>query len=227
MKRVLTHRSLIYCFVTAAADVTILPAKLKHRVAPAQRSSGKESPVRIDSEAIALAAVSGALGIVAALTFSAPTAVADPAAPDPAPEPTPAVAPANPFPWLPLFAPPPAPEPVAAPADPAVPTPAPAAGTVQTAAAPATPPNGVPHLSSPENLPPGTTDTPDPQSRGSYLRDLWHAYQTQEISGRDALLLLSQRPMNPAPAPPPGMPVNPTPPPPPDPAPPLLPTPTP
>ena len=61
------------------------------------------------------------------------------------------------------------------------------------------PPDGVPHLSSPENLPPGTTDTPpdagQPRTLG-YLRDLWHAVQTQEVSGRDALLLLTQRPMN-------------------------------
>jgi hypothetical protein len=67
------------------------------------------------------------------------------------------------------------------------------------------------HLSSPENLPPGTTDIPEPQDSGSYFRDLWHAYQTQEISGRDALLLLSQRPMDTAEAPP-GMSLNPTPP---------------
>ncbi len=98
-----------------------------------------------------------------------------------------------------------------APADSAIPTPAPMPGpgpalgpapdgTVQ--AAPddlPVPPDGVPHLSSPENLPPGTTDTPpdggQPRTLG-YLRDLWHAVQTQEVSGRDALLLLTQRPMN-------------------------------
>ena len=103
-------------------------------------------------------------------------------------------------------------------ADPAIPAlgaaPGPAPdGTVEAAAgALPTPPDGMQHLSSPENLPPGTTDAPAPQGGGSYLRDLWHAYQTQEISGRDALLLLSQRPMDPAAAPPPGMPANPTPP---------------
>jgi hypothetical protein len=89
-------------------------------------------------------------------------------------------------------------------------------GTIQaTGVDPATPPTSVPHLSSPENLPPGTTDAPpDPnQGRGlSYLRDLWHAVQTQEVSGKDALLLLTQRPMNADAAPPPGMPANPTPP---------------
>jgi hypothetical protein len=73
----------------------------------------------------------------------------------------------------------------------------------------------VPHLSSPENLPPGTTDTPpDPNQPRTltYLQDLWHAVQTQEVSGKDALLLLTQRPMNPDAVPPPGMPANPTPP---------------
>ena len=140
--------------------------------------------MRIDIEAKALTVMSGALGIVAALTLSAPMALADPAQPPPAP-PAPA------------------------------PGPAPGA-TVQAAAGdPATPPDGVPHLSSPENLPPGTTDTsPDanqPHGLG-YLRDLWHAVQTQEVSGKGALLLLTQRPMDAGTAPPAGMPANPTPP---------------
>jgi hypothetical protein len=77
-------------------------------------------------------------------------------------------------------------------------------------------------LSSLENLPPGTTDTPVDanQPRGlTYLRDIWHAYQTQEVNGRDALLLLTQRPMDENAAPPPGMSSNPTPPLPPEPAP--------
>jgi hypothetical protein len=73
----------------------------------------------------------------------------------------------------------------------------------------------MPHLSSPENLPPGTTDTPvdqgQPRTLG-YLRDLWHAVQTQEVSGKGALLLLSQRPLDANAAPPPGMPSNPAPP---------------
>jgi hypothetical protein len=67
-------------------------------------------------------------------------------------------------------------------------------------------------LSSPENLPPGTTDVPvDPQQgRGiSYLRDLWHAVQTQDISGRDALLLLTQRPLDPNAVPRNGLPAGP------------------
>jgi hypothetical protein len=46
----------------------------------------------------------------------------------------------------------------------------------------------------------------------SYLRDIWHAYQTQEVDGKGALLLLTQRPMDANAVPPPGMPANPTPP---------------
>lgn len=71
----------------------------------------------------------------------------------------------------------------------------------------AAPPAEVPHLTSPENLPPGTSATPvGPQEgRGvSYLRELWHAVQTQDVSGSDALLLLTQRPLNTDTAPPAG-----------------------
>lgn len=141
----------------------------------------------------ALAVASGALGVIAALAFSAPTALAD---------------------SVPLI-----PEPAPAPAEPAIPILGPSLGpapdgTVESAAATLpTPPDGMQHLSSPENLPPGTTDVPDPDhGTGSYIRDLWHAYQTQEITGRDALLLLSQRPMEASAAPPAGMSANPTPP---------------
>jgi hypothetical protein len=149
----------------------------------------------MDFEAKALT-VMGALGIVAATVLSAPTALAepDPLVPGPAPAP--------------------------APAPPVGPAPG---GTIQAAAAePTAAPEGVPHLPSPENLPPGTTDTPldADQPRGlTYLKDLWHAVQTQEVSGRDALLLLTQRPLDPNAAPPPGMSSNPTPPLPPAPAP--------
>jgi hypothetical protein len=150
--------------------------------------------VKIDINKKALSVVIGGLGVVAALTFAAP-ASADPVIPVPPP----------------------------APVDPAtVAAPAPQDTTVQAAAAdPAVPPEGVPHLPSPENLPPGTTDTPvdagQPRSLG-YLRDLWHAVQTQDVSGKDALLLLTQRPLDPNAAPPPGLPANPTPPLPPEPA---------
>jgi hypothetical protein len=91
----------------------------------------------------------------------------------------------------------------AAQADPEIPAPPPPAEqsiTVQAAPAEPAPPAEVPHLLSPENLPPGTSAVPvdPPDGRGvSYLRDLWHAVQTQDISGRDALLLLTQRPLDP------------------------------
>ena len=71
--------------------------------------------------------------------------------------------------------------------------------------------DGMPHLSSPQNLPPGTTGVPEQrQGRGlSYLRELWQAYQTQEVSGADALLLLTQRPMDPGAMSPQGLPAGP------------------
>ena len=65
--------------------------------------------------------------------------------------------------------------------------------TAVTAAAPA---NGVPHLPSPDNPPPGTSDEPvgqDTNPNVSYLKDLWHAVQNQEIDRSDLLLALTQR----------------------------------
>lgn len=60
-------------------------------------------------------------------------------------------------------------------------------------------PQGVPHLSSPENLPPDTTTdpatAPGQGPNATYLREIWHAIQTQDISGKDALLALTQRPL--------------------------------
>ncbi len=76
-------------------------------------------------------------------------------------------------------------------------------------------PAEVAHLASPENLPPGTSLAPvGPQeSNGvTYLREMWHAVQTQEISGKDALLLLTQRPLDADAVPPNGLPAGPTPP---------------
>lgn len=58
--------------------------------------------------------------------------------------------------------------------------------------------DGVQHLSSPDNLPPGTTaDQPVNSSSPnvSYLKELWHAVQNQQISRSDALVALAQRPM--------------------------------
>ncbi len=58
---------------------------------------------------------------------------------------------------------------------------------------------GVPHLASPANLPPGTTvDRAQAGAESpnvSYLKEIWHAIQTQDITGKDALLALTQRPL--------------------------------
>ena len=71
--------------------------------------------------------------------------------------------------------------------------PAPVDVTTVTVAAPA---DGVQHLPSPENLPPGTSDEPvGPQTNPnvSYLKDLWQAIQNDEVDRSDLLLALSQR----------------------------------
>jgi resuscitation-promoting factor RpfA len=102
----------------------------------------------------------------------------------------------------------PAPAPAPAVVDPAAPAPA------DALAAPA--PGPVPHLASPDSLPAGTTMDPTTQgadgANASYLKDLWHAVQNQEISGKEALILgLSQRGMNtpiPAQAPGPNVPTQ-------------------
>jgi hypothetical protein len=94
-------------------------------------------------------------------------------------------------------------------ADPATPVPPPppppGPGDVVTQAAPAGP---VPHLSSPDNLPPGTSDSPDPDqlSPGSaYAHSIWDAIQNHDISWKEGLVLLAQRPMNANATPPPGL----------------------
>jgi hypothetical protein len=97
------------------------------------------------------------------------------------------------------------------PADPGVPIPVPTDTNTQVTAAPAAAPDPVQHLSSPDNLPPGTSaDAVPPQGRLGYWRDLLHAMQTQEVSGSDALLLLTQRPLDVNAAPPPGMAASPS-----------------
>jgi hypothetical protein len=63
-------------------------------------------------------------------------------------------------------------------------------------AAPAETSDGVPHLPSPDNLPPGTTQTAPEGPKMSYLRYLWQAVQTPGITMSDALMLIAQRPMD-------------------------------
>jgi hypothetical protein len=79
------------------------------------------------------------------------------------------------------------------------------------------PPNGVQHLPSPDNLPPGSTMDPAATAGDSpnvsYLKDLWQAVQSHDISGKEALIMgLGQRGMNtpyPDQAPGPNVPVTP------------------
>lgn len=147
------------------------------------------------------------------IALAAPaTALAEPAPPAPV---VPAPAPVLPVPAPAVPAPGPAV--VAAPAPaPAPGAPAPAPGAAVVAAAPPSL-DGTPHLPSPDALPVGTTMDPalanrDATPNTSYLRDLWHAVQSQEISGKEALILgLSQRGMNtplPAQAPGPNVPIQ-------------------
>ncbi|WP_197381623.1 hypothetical protein [Mycolicibacterium mengxianglii] len=103
-------------------------------------------------------------------------------------------------------------------ADPLIPVPpAPAvdaAAPLPPVAAPAPdqPAAPVSHLPSLDNLPPGATLAPAGPTQGpgvSYLRELWHAVQTQEVSKADAVLLLTQRPMSADTPPPVGVPAGP------------------
>jgi hypothetical protein len=131
-------------------------------------------------------------------------------------------------PVLPVVPPPPAPAPApdAAPApDPLAPlnavnVPAPAFDAANQAISGElpTPPNGIPHLASPDAPPPGSTMDPDQAGPGdtpnvSYLKDLWQAVQSHDISGKEALMMgLAQRGMNtpyPDQAPGPNVPVTP------------------
>jgi hypothetical protein len=96
-----------------------------------------------------------------------------------------------------------APTAVADPTDPVAPLPpAPAIQSAGTDAAPpdvVVPPNGMPHLASPEAPPPGSTMEPqdDDSPNVSYLKDLWQAVQNHDISGKQALLMgIAQRGMN-------------------------------
>lgn len=190
-------KPVLYRLFTRDSGVTILTIKLKHSVDPDSGLHAEGAHVGINIEVKAASVAAAGLGALAALLAGAATAHADPAVPNPPPPPA-LAAPVVPGP-APVA---PAPGPT-----PAVP------GDAVPVAVDVAPPAEVPHLASPENLPPGTSITPvGPQeSNGqSYLRELWHAVQTQEVSGKDALLLLTQRPLNANATPPPGLAAGPT-----------------
>jgi len=121
----------------------------------------------------------------------------------------PADVPLQPAPGAPVL-PPPAPAPAVvaapAPADPLAPlagvaVPGEAYDVANQAISGELPlPEGMPHLVSPQNLPPGTTVdpalVPNESPNVTYLKEIWHAIQTQEITGSDALLALTQRPLS-------------------------------
>jgi hypothetical protein len=129
-----------------------------------------------------------------------------------APAPADPAVPPTPLPPAPL---PPAPVAAAAPALPDINVPAPvydAANQVASGETPAAVPAAVPHLPSPDNLPPGTTDAPLGPQQGAnmtYLKELWQAIKTQDVSGNDALLALTQRPLTTTQPPQLGDPANP------------------
>ncbi len=78
----------------------------------------------------------------------------------------------------------------------AVPADAPLAAAAPEGIPAVVPVEGVPHLPSPDSPPPGTTTEPTEGRTLGYLRDLWHAVQTQDVTMSDALLLFAQRPMS-------------------------------
>jgi len=96
-----------------------------------------------------------------------------------------------------VVAPTPLEAPTVAPAPLGAPTVAPAPSPVPTVAPVATAPaDGVPHLPSPDNLPPGTTQTAPEGPNMSYLRYLWQAVRTPGVTMGDALILIAQRPLD-------------------------------
>jgi hypothetical protein len=147
-----------------------------------------------------LVAFTCSAAISSAAVLAATTASADPLLPPP---PDPAPAPVVPDPLVPLGAV-------------NVPPPAFDAANQASGDVPVPQPNGVPHLASPDALPPGSTmEDQDPDGPNvSYLKDLMAAVQNHEISGKQALLMgLAQRGMNtpiPAQAPGPNRPTGPS-----------------
>ncbi len=170
--------------------------------------------MRIVIDKFGLSVVAG--GVLTALICAAAPASADPGIPAPPPGPAAPIEvaaadvppPPPPFDPLAFLHPAPAADPAVPPADPAAAAVAPVAApaAADPAAVPAagplpTPPDGMQHLVSPDTLPPGTSMDPtvkgDENPNVSYLKDLWHAVQNQEISGKEALLMgIAQRGMN-------------------------------
>jgi hypothetical protein len=146
-----------------------------------------------------LTAFACSAAVSAAALFAAATSSADPLLPGP---PDPAPSPVVPDPLAPL-------------GNVNIPAPALDAANQLAGGELPTPPNGISHLASPDALPPGSTMVdPDPDGPNvSYLKDLLHAVQNQEISGKQALLMgLAQRGMNtpiPDQAPGPNRPISP------------------
>jgi hypothetical protein len=87
----------------------------------------------------------------------------------------------------------------AEPIDPAGPSSPAAVEAAPSPAAVEAAPAAVPHLPSPENLPPGTTQTAPERRTLGYLRDIWNTVRTEDVTMSDMLLLIAQRPMNAAP----------------------------
>ncbi len=126
--------------------------------------------------------VIGGLGVALA-AISVPVAAADPAAP---------VVPVVPTPATGVSAADPGPAPVV---DAALSA---AAAPAADPAAALTPADGVQHLPSPDNLPPGTTQEAPEHPTAGLLREVWHALRDGEMTGPDALKLLATRPVDPA-----------------------------
>ncbi|MDT5065502.1 MAG: resuscitation-promoting factor RpfA [Mycobacterium sp.] len=105
-------------------------------------------------------------------------------------------------PVLPVVPPAPAPDPLAPLNAVNIPAPAFDAANQAVSGQLPTPPDGMPHLPSPDAPPPGSTMDPDAAGPGdtpnvSYLKDLWQAVQSHDISGKEALMMgLAQRGMN-------------------------------
>jgi len=85
------------------------------------------------------------------------------------------------------------------PIDPAEPSSPAAVEVPSSPAAVEAAPAGMPHLPSPDNLPPGTTQTAPERRTLGYLRDIWNSVRTEDVTMSDMLFLIAQRPMTAAP----------------------------